>query len=386
MGSNVGGTGSPKIDKGLDDVYVMESRICFVDGQKGRLLYYGYDIRDLADHSTFEETAYLLWRGRLPNREQLAAFASELAANRPIPKGIVSLLKGLPKETAPIDALRTAVSALAGYDPELSDRSREANLRKGLRIAAKIPTIVGAFHRIRNGQRVVKPNPRYTTATDFLRMLSGKKPDKRTARIMDVALILHADHSMNAGTFAATVAASTLPDLYSCVVAAIATLKGPLHGGANETAIRALLAIETPEKAEEYVLKTLAAGQKVFGFGHRVYKTWDPRALILQDIAKKLSARTGNEKLFAVAKAVEETMVREVGTKGIYPNVDYWAGIVYYMLGLAPDLFPATFAVARITGWVAHVLEYWEDNRIMRPLDWYVGPKEALYVPIDQRS
>ena len=386
MGSIGGGTGSPKIDKGLDDVYVMESRICFVDGAKGRLLYYGYDIRDLADHSTFEETAYLLWHGKLPNGEQLAAFTAELAANRPIPKGIVSLLKGLPKETAPIDALRTAVSALAGFDPELTDRSREANLRKAMRITARVPTIVGAFHRIRNGQRVVKPNPKYTTATDYLRMLTGKKPDKKTARIMDVALILHADHSMNAGTFAATVAASTLPDLYSTIVAAIATLKGPLHGGANETAIRALLAIESPEQAEEYVRKTLASGQKVFGFGHRVYKTWDPRALILQDVAKKLSGKTGNEKLFAVAKAVEEAMVRELGPKGIYPNVDYWAGVVYYMLGLAPDLFPATFAVARITGWVAHVVEYWEDNRIMRPLDYYVGPKEAVYVPIDQRS
>jgi len=385
VGSNVGGAGSPRIDKGLDDVYVMESRICFVDGQKGRLLYYGYDIRDLADHSTFEETAYLLWHGKLPNRDQLAAFSAELAANRPLPKGIVSLLKGLPKETAPIDALRTAVSALAGYDPELNDSSRAANVRKAMRIAAKVPTIVGAFHRIRNGQRVVKPNPKYATATDYLRMLTAKKPDKRTARILDIALILHADHSMNAGTFAATVAASTLPDLYSTIVAAIATLKGPLHGGANETAIRALLAIETPEKAEEYVLKTLAAGQKVFGFGHRVYKTWDPRALILQDIAKKLSVRTGNEKLFAIGKAVEEAMVREMGPKGIYPNVDYWAGIVYYMLGLSPDLFPATFAVSRVTGWAAHVLEYWQDNRIMRPLDWYVGPKESVYVPIDQR-
>src|SRR5256712_6855438 len=335
----------------------MQSRICFVDGQKGRLLYYGYDIRDLADHSTFEETAYLLWHGKLPNRDQLAAFSAELAANRPIPKGIVSLLKGLPKETAPIDALRTAVSALAGYDPELNDRSREANLRKGLRIAAKVPTIVGAFHRIRNGQRVVKPNSRYTTATDFLRMLSGKKPDKRTARIMDVALILHADHSMNAGTFAATVAASTLPDLYSCVVAAIATLKGPLHGGANEEAIRALLAIDSPEKAEPFVRDTIAAATKGVGVGRRRYKTWDPRALILRDIAKELSAKMGNPKLFEVAKAVEAAVVRQLGPKGIYPNVAYYAGLVYYLLALPPDMFPATFAVSRVTGWVAQVLE-----------------------------
>ena len=386
MGSLGGGTGIPRIDKGLDDVYVKETTICMVDGMKGRLLYRGYDIRDLAKFSTFEETAYLLWHGRLPNREALAAFTAELAANRPIPKELVALLKDLPKNTAPIDAVRTAVSALGALDPDLNDPSRTANLRKALRLTAKIPTVVAAFHRIRNAQRVVKPNGKYPTATDYLRMLTGKKPDKRTARIMDVALILHADHSMNAGSFAATVAASTLPDLYSCIVAAIATLKGPLHGGANETAIKALLGIESPERAGEFVHDTLAAGNKVWGFGHRVYKTWDPRAIILRDVAKELSGRTGNEKLFAVARAVEEAGVAELGPKGIYPNVDYYAGVVYYLLGLAPDLFPATFAVARISGWVAQVLEYWEDNRIMRPLDYYVGPKEAVYVPLDQRT
>ena len=385
MGSLGGGTGIPRIDKGLDDVYVKETTICMVDGMKGRLLYRGYDIRDLAKFSTFEETTYLLWYGRLPNRDQLAAFTGELAANRPIPNAITSLLKVLPKNTAPIDALRTAVSALGALDPELNDPSREANLRKALRLAAKVPTIVAAFHRIRSGQRIVKPNAKYPTATDYLRMITGLKPDKRTARIMDIALILHADHSMNAGSFAATVAASTLPDLYSCIVAAIATLKGPLHGGANEEAIRALLAIDSPEKAETFVRDTIAARTKVFGFGHRVYKTWDPRALILRDIAKELSAKMGNPKLFEVARAVEDAVVRQLGPKGIYPNVDYYAGIVYYLLGLPPDMFPATFAVSRITGWVAQVLESWEDNRIMRPLDYYVGPTDAVYAPIDQR-
>ena len=385
MGSLGGGTGPPHIDKGLDDVYVKQTTICMVDGVQGRLLYRGYDIRDLAKFSTFEETAYLLWYGRLPNREQLTAFSGDLAANRPIPHAIVSLLKVLPKNTAPIDALRTAVSALGALDPELSDMSRDANLRKAVRLAAKVPTIVAAFHRIRGGQRVVKPNAKYATAKDYLRMITGLKPDNRAARIMDVALILHADHSMNAGSFAATVAASTLPDLYSCIVAAIATLKGPLHGGANEEAIRALLAIDSPEKAEAFVRDTIAARTKVFGFGHRVYKTWDPRALILRDIAKELSAKMGNPKLFEVAKAVEDAVVRQLGPKGIYPNVDYYAGIVYYLLGLPPDMFPATFAVSRVTGWVAQVLESWEDNRIMRPLDYYVGPTDAVYAPIDQR-
>ncbi len=378
-------TGGPRIDKGLDDIFVKETRICYVDGKTGRLLYRGYDIRDLAQHSTYEESAYLLWNERLPRRDELDAFSAELAANRGIPGELVSLLKRLPKETVPIDALRTAVSALAAFDPDLNDASREANLRKAVRLAAKIPTIVAAFHRIRDGQRVVRPNPKYGHATDYLRMLTGKKPNKETARILDVALILHADHSMNAGSFSATVAASTLPDLYSCVVAGIATLKGPLHGGANETALRALLGIGSPDRADEYVAKTLAAGQKVWGFGHRVYKTWDPRALILQEFARRLSERQGDMTLFEIAKAVEEGVVGRLKDRGIYPNVDYYAGVVYYLLGLRPDLFPATFAVSRIAGWVAHVLEYWEDNRIMRPLDWYVGPREAVYVPIDNR-
>ena len=378
-------TGGPRIDKGLDDIFVKETRICFVDGKTGRLLYAGYDIRDLADHSTFEETTYLLWHGRLPSRGQLTAFSAELAAHREVPAELVALLKKLPKTMAPIDALRTAVSALSAYDPELNATSREANVRKGIRLVAKMPTLVAAFHRIRNGQRVVRPNPKYRAATDYLRMLMGRKPDKVTSRILDAALVLHADHSMNAGTFAATVAASTLADLYSCVAAAIATLKGPLHGGANEQTMKALLEIGSPDHADEYVARTLASGDRVFGFGHRVYKTWDPRSLILAEYAKKLSERKGDMALYGVAKAVEEAVVRRLGDKGIYPNVDYYAGVVYHLLGLPPDLFPTTFAVSRISGWVAHVLEYWEDNRIIRPLDWYVGPREAVYVPIDRR-
>ena len=378
-------TGGPRIDKGLDDIFVKETRICSVDGKTGRLLYAGYDIRDLADHSTFEETTFLLWHGRLPSRGQLTPFSAELAAHREVPAELVALLKKLPKTMAPIDALRTAVSALSAYDPELNATSREANVRKGIRLVAKMPTLVAAFHRIRNGQRVVRPNPKYGAATDYLRMLMGRKPDKVTSRILDAALVLHADHSMNAGTFAATVAASTLADLYSCVAAAIATLKGPLHGGATEQAVKALLEIGSPDRADEYVAKTLASGDRVFGFGHRVYKTWDPRSLILAEYAKKLSERKGDMALYGVAKAVEEAVVRRLGDKGIYPNVDYYAGVVYQLLGLPPDLFPTTFAVSRVSGWVAHVLEYWEDNRIMRPLDWYVGPREAVYVPIDRR-
>ncbi len=376
----------PRIDKGLDDIYVKETRICLVDGKTGRLLYRGYDIRDLAAHSTFEETVYLLWYGRLPKREELEKFSAHLATNRDVPPDVLTVLKKLPKTMTPIDALRTAVSALSAYEPGLNDMSRDANLQKGLRLAAKIPTLVAAFHRIRNSQRIVKPNPKYSHATDYLRMLTGRKPDKMSARVLDVALVLHADHSMNAGSFAATVAASTLTDLYSCFVAAIATLKGPLHGGANETALKALLGIGAPDRADDYVAKTLEVGGRVFGFGHRVYRTWDPRALILQGYSRKLSERKGDMTVFEIAKAVEDAVLKRLQDRGIYPNVDYYAGVVYHLLGLPPDLFPTTFAVSRISGWVAHIIEYWEDSRIMRPLDWYVGPREAVYVPIGERG
>lgn len=375
----------PRIDKGLDDIVVKETSICFVDGQRGRLLYRGYDIRDLAEHSTFEETAFLLLRGRLPNRSELDRVRADLGAARTVPPDITQFLRRVPKDAAPMDVLRTAVSLMSAYDPEREDRSREATLRKAVRILGGIATIVAAYHRIRSGRRIVKPNPTRRHAEDFLRMVSGRRPRAGHARVMDVALILYADHSMNASTFAATVAASTLADLYGSLVAAIAALKGPLHGGAIEAAFDALRTIGRPDAAEAYVLDVLRNRGKVFGFGHRVYKTYDPRALILQRTAKELSESAAEPDLYRIADVVQETVVRELRAKQIYPNVDFFSGLVFHFLGLPPDLATAIFAMSRTAGWAAHVMEYWEDNRIVRPLDHYVGPMDAPYVPLDER-
>ncbi|HYM38888.1 MAG TPA: citrate/2-methylcitrate synthase [Thermoplasmata archaeon] len=376
----------PKIEKGLDDVYVKESSICLVDGIKGRLLYRGWDIRDLAVHSSFEETVYILIHGRLPTKTELAEATQAFAENRTIGPEVVKLLRCMPADAPPIDVLRTAVSYVSNFDKERDDPTRAANMRKAQRLIGKLPTLVATANRIREGKRPVPPDPSLGIADDFLRMLTGKRPDRLSAKVMDVALILHADHSMNASAFAATVAASTLADLYSTIVAAIATLKGPLHGGANEAALKTMLAIGKPENAEAYVLNTLQNHGKIFGFGHRVYKTWDPRALILRDYARKLSELRGEEDLFRIAEIVQDTVVRELSAKHVYPNVDFYSGLTYHLLGIPADLFTPIFAVSRISGWTAHVIEYWEDNRLVRPLDYYIGPTDNVYVPIEQRA
>lgn len=376
----------PKIQKGLDDVYVKESSICLVDGVKGRLLYRGWDIRDLAEHSSFEETVYILIHGRLPKKEDLTETRRALGEARAIGPEIVKLLRCMPDDAPPIDVLRTAVSYLSNFDQERDDPTRAANMRKAQRLIGSMPTLVAAAHRIRQGKRVLAPDPSLGIAEDFLRMLTGKKPDRLSTKVLDVALILHADHSMNASAFAATVAASTLADLYSTIVAAIATLKGPLHGGANEAALKTMLTIGKPENAESYVLNTLRNHGKVFGFGHRVYKTWDPRALILREYARRLSELRHREDLFQVAEIMQDTVVKELSAKHIYPNVDFYSGLTYYLLGIPPDLFTPIFAVSRVAGWTAHVIEYWEDNRIVRPLDYYVGPTDNVYVPLEQRG
>ncbi len=376
----------PKIEKGLDDVYVKESSICLVDGIKGRLLYRGWDIRDLAEHSSFEETVYILIHGRLPTKTELGEIRRAFGEARSISPEVVKLLRCMPEDAPPIDVLRTAVSYLSNFDKERDDPTQAANMRKAQRLIGKMPTLVAAAHRIREGKRVVAPDPSLSIAEDFLRMLTGTKPDPLSAKVMDVALILHADHSMNASAFAATVAGSTLADLYSTIVAAIATLKGPLHGGANEAALKTMLAIGKPENAESYVLNTLRNHGKVFGFGHRVYKTWDPRAIILREYAKQLSELRGQQDLFHVAEIMQDTIVRELAAKHIYPNVDFYSGLTYHLLGIPTDLFTPIFAVSRVSGWTAHVIEYWEDNRLVRPLDFYVGPTDNVYAPIEQRS
>lgn len=375
----------PRIDKGLDDVFVKETSICFVDGEQGRLLYRGYDIRDLAERSSFEETAFLLLHGSLPNRGEVERIRADLGAARVLPPALLQDLRRMPRDAPPMDVLRTMVSLMSAFDPERDDASRDANLRRSVRLLGGLASLIAAYHRLRSGQRILRPDPRRGHAEDFLRMATGGRPTKRHARIMDVAMVLYADHSMNASTFAATVAASTLADLYSAIVAAIATLKGSLHGGAIEAAYNTIRAIGRPEAAEEHVLGILRSGGKVFGFGHRVYKTYDPRALLFREVVRELSEEAEQPELFQVAEAIQETVVRELRAKRIYPNVDFYSGLMLHFLGFPADLSTPFFAAARSVGWAAHVLEYWQDNRILRPLDFYVGPKDVPYVPIDER-
>src|SRR5256712_9154348 len=356
---------TPKIDRGLDDIYVKETSICFIDGQRGRLVYRGYDIRDLAEHSSFEETAFLLLQGHLPNHAELERAKADLAASRTLPPSVLKLLRSMPEHAPPMDVLRTAVSFMSGFDPERDDSTRAANLRKALRLTAQLATVVATYERIRKGRRVLRPDPKLGHAEDFLRMMSGKKPDPLRARMMDVAMILYADHAMNASTFAATVAASTRSDLYSTIIAALSTLKGPLHGGAIEAALRGMEMAATSERAEDYVLATLRNHEVVYGFGHRVYKTYDPRALIQKEFARQLADMSGDDRLYRIATTIEETVVREIGSKGVYPNVDFYSGLVFQGLGIPTDLFTPVFAVPRIAGWTAQVIEYWEDNRLL---------------------
>ncbi len=375
------------VNKGLDDIFVNESRISFVDGARGKLLYQGFDIDDLTKFSTFEEVAYITWYNELPTASQLEELKKQLRTNRNIPDGLISLLRTLPSDAHPMDVLRTGVSALASYDSELNDNSREANIRKSIRLTAKMPTIVAAFTRIREGYEPVAPDPELDHAANFLYMLSGNKPGDLFASVMDVALILHLEHEMNASTFACIVTASTLADIYSTVVSGIGTLQGPLHGGANEASLKTLQEIGGPEKAEEYVLRVLREKKKIPGFGHRVYKTYDPRAVILKEYVRRLGEMVRDTRLYDTAVTVEDTMVREVGkAKGVFPNLDFYSGITYHLLGIPTDIFPPIFAIARVVGWTAHILEYLEDNRLVRPRSLYVGPVDRKYVPPKQRA
>ena len=370
-----------QIARGLEGVVVARSSISYVDGKQGRLIYQGYDIRELAEHSRFEEVCFLLWHGRLPDREELAALEAELAASRSLPQGILSLLGSLPARS-PMAVLQTAVAALGLYDPEADDNSREANLRKAVRLTARMASVVAAFHRLRRGLSVVAPDPGLGHAANFLYMLTGERPDPTAARIMDVALILHADHEFNASCFAGRVTASTLSDMYSAVAAAVGALKGPLHGGANEQVMRLLMEIGEPSRAAHVVQARLAARERIPGFGHRVYKTWDPRALILKGFSEELGRLKGETRWYEISLAVEQAVRAE---KDLYPNVDFYSASVYYLLGIPVDLFTPVFAVSRISGWTAHLLEQYADNRLIRPRAEYTGPMELRYVPLADR-
>ena len=375
--------------KGLEDVIAGESSICDVDGKNGKLIYRGYDIHDLAQNTTFEEVVYLLWNGALPNTEQLATLKAELDTARPLPEGALALLRQFPKTAGTMDALRTATSLLALYDPDEGDESMEANKRKALRVTAQMGTLVAAIDRLSKGEEPVAPKPGLSTAGNFLYQLTGKEPSETETHALDVALILHADHELNASTFAARVTVATLTDMYSAVTSAVGTLAGPLHGGANVNVMHLLEKIGTPDKADEIVSQMLADGKKIPGIGHRVYRALDPRAVSLREMSKQLAETTGDSKWYEISEKVQEAADKALAAKGkttLKANVDFFSASVYHMLGIPNEQFTPVFAISRVAGWTAHILEQLGDNRLIRPRAIYTGPRDLTVTPIGSRS
>ena len=368
---------------GLEGIIAAESSICYIDGQAGILSYQGYNIHTLADNATFEEVIYLLWTGRLPKQSELEELKSALVANREIPKEVVSFLRSVPK-AVPMDVLRTAVSMLGLYDPLAKDMSPEANMQKARKLMAQTATIVTTYDRVRNGKDIIPGDPSLGFAANFLCTLTGKRPDDVMERALDVALILHADHELNASTFAGRVTAATLSDIHSAVTAAIGALKGPLHGGANEDVIRFLLEVDgKSDAAVNQVREKLTNKVKVAGFGHRVYRTEDPRATHLRQLSEELGKRTGHLDLYIASKEVENFVKT---TKNLNANVDFYSASTYYSLGIPVDLYTPIFAVSRMSGWTAHILEQYHNNRLIRPRADYTGkPDGQPWVPIEQR-
>ncbi|MGH7215260.1 MAG: citrate synthase, partial [Tepidisphaeraceae bacterium] len=360
-----------KSPAGLQGVVAAPSSICFIDGVAGRLVYRGYEIGDLVENASFEEVAFLLWDEKLPTRAGLATFGQQLSANMALPRHVESILRSLPPTTLPMDALRTAASALGATDPDVAGNSPEANRRKAIRLTAQFPTIVTAFHRLRNGHDPIAPDPSLSVAGNFLHMLTGTMPHDTLVRVMDAALVLHAEHGMNASTFAARVIAATLADLHAAVTGALGALKGPLHGGANQDVMNLLLECGDADTAERTVRERLATKQLVPGFGHRVYKTFDPRATFLRKMSKQLGEATGNSKWYDMSERLIPVCKQE---KNLNPNVDFFSASAYYTMGIPIDLYTPIFAVARIAGWCAHVMEQHRNNRIIRPTDDYTGP------------
>jgi citrate synthase len=371
-----------EVQRGLQDVVALQSRICFIDGREGRLIYQGHDIRDLAARSTFEEVAYLLWYGRLPSGAQLADLKSRFAGLRELPPPLVQQVDQMPLEAHPMDILRTAVSALALFEPD-ETKPGASSIGGAQRLTAILPSILGQFHRRRRALATLQPAPTLSHAAYLLYALLDREPTELETRAMDVALILHADHELNASTFAARVTASTLSDLYSAVTSAIGTLKGPLHGGANERVMELLDEIGTINRTEEVVRGKLVRHERVMGFGHRVYKVEDPRATILRDWSRKLGESKQDLHYYQLLRKLEEVVHRE---KGLYPNVDLYSGSIYSMLGIPNDLFTPIFAASRVAGWTAHVLEEYQDLRLIRPTARYVGATDLPYVPVGQRA
>jgi citrate synthase len=378
-------TTAAKSKAGLEDTVATSSAICYLDGDRGVLAYCGYDIHDLARHATFEEVCFLLWHRRLPSRAELGDLQSQLVAGRTLPEPVLRLMRSLPAGDG-MDVLRTVTSALGNYDPDASDQSPQANYRKAVRLTAQISSVVATMGRMAAGGGPIQPDPVLGHAANFLHMLTGERPSGLATRAFDVALILHADHELNASTFAARVAAATLTDIHSAIVAAVGTLKGPLHGGANADVMRMLLEIgpdAPPQKAEEVVRAKLARKEKIPGFGHRVYHTEDPRATHLRQMSKDLGQRAGQPIWYEMSQRIEAVVKAE---KQLNPNVDFYSASTYHALGIPIELFTPIFAVSRVSGWTAHVLEQYSNNRLIRPRAEYVGPEyPQRYVPLEGR-
>jgi citrate synthase len=369
--------------KGLEGVVAAETALSDIDGRKGILWYVGYDINDLAEHASFEEVIYLLHNLELPTSSQLAEVKEMLEREREPDEFVAGLLPQLAQDATPMSSLRTAVSASSAKDPEGSDTSPEAVYRQAMRLCAVFPSLVAYYDRLRNDQKVIPPDTGLSHAANFLWMLQGDKADDDSARMFDICLVLHADHTMNASTFAARVCAATLSDIHSAMTAAIAALKGPLHGGANEQVMKMIREIGEPAKARDYIAAKLRNKEKVMGFGHRVYKTEDPRATHLRAMAEKLADKAGDATNYEISREIERTVMDE---KGIYPNVDFYAASVYDYLGIPTDLFTGVFACSRVSGWTAHVREQYADNRLIRPDHQYVGPEARAWVALGDRT
>jgi citrate synthase len=375
----------PFRDKGLANTVAAETQMSFIDGVKGVLEYVGIDIDSLARQSTFEETVFLLWNRRLPKASELESFCASVRAEYSVDERVHEIVRALPRSTPPMHALRSLVSCLAHFDREADVNTPEANRRKALRLLAKTPTLIAMFDRHRKGKPFIAPDASIGIAQNFLWMLNGARPTEAMSRALDICLVLHADHGLNASTFAARVTIATLSDMYSAITTAVGTLKGPLHGGANQEVMEMLLEIGDISKVDDYIMGKLSRKELVMGFGHRVYKAYDPRAGFLKTFAKQVAADTGNIKLYDMSRRIEEIMAREVAAKGIYPNVDFYSATTYYSLGLDLDLFTCIFAMSRVGGWAGHCIEQLESNRLIRPQADYVGPHGVKYAAIAQR-
>ncbi|MDX2130075.1 MAG: citrate synthase [Chloroherpetonaceae bacterium] len=380
--TNSGGKVVPQ-KAGLEDIVAATSDICLIDGIEGRLVYRGYDINDIVKGgASFEEVVYLLWFGKFPNRTQLDEFRRKLAQNRRLPREVVAHLYTIPTYAPPMEALRTAVSELALYDNDDTPMGND-KIQRSCKLLSQIATIVAFDDRIRNERDLIQPDPDLSFAANFLYTLTGKVPEDEVVRNLDICLILHADHELNASTFTARVIAATLSDMYSAVTGAIGALKGPLHGGANEQVMKMLLEIGDPSRVDGYIQKAFAEKKKIMGFGHRVYKTEDPRATHLRKMSERMGERTGIKKYYEISRRIEQLVLAD---KKLYPNVDFFSASTYFLMGISLDLFTPIFAISRTSGWIAHILEQYENNRLIRPTAEYTGPTHEQYVPLEERE